>query len=145
MKGKLTYRRAASADADSIGAMNARLIQDEGHRNAMTVPELQQRMRGWLAGEYAAVIFEDESGVAGYAFYREEPDLIYLRQLFIERGRRGLGLGKEAIGILRRDIWPSSKRLTVDVLASNQAAVSFWKKMGFSEYCLTLEILPGAS
>lgn len=36
----------------------AQLIQDEGHRNRMTVAELEQRMRGWIAGEYRAVIFE---------------------------------------------------------------------------------------
>jgi len=28
------------------------LIRDEGHRNAMTVAQLQERMANWLKGEY---------------------------------------------------------------------------------------------
>ena len=35
------------------------MIRDEGHRNRMTVPELEQRMRGWIAGEYRAVVYEE--------------------------------------------------------------------------------------
>jgi GNAT superfamily N-acetyltransferase len=142
MSKLLTFRRATLADADLLGAMNQRLIQDEGHRNPMTLPELQQRMRGWLAGEYRAVLFEDVSGIAAYALYREELDHIYLRQLFVEPDRRRRGYGIAAVRILRTDIWPPDKRLTVDVLVTNHAAISFWKKAGFQEYCLTLEIMP---
>ena len=76
----LSSRHALPSDADLLGLLNHQLIQDEGHRNPMTVPELQERMRGWLAAEYAAVLFENETEVVAYALYREEPELIYLRQ-----------------------------------------------------------------
>lgn len=138
----LTFRRAVLADTEVLGRMNHELIQDEGHRNPMTVPQLLERMRGWLSGEYTAVLFENETGVVAYALYREEAELIYLRQLFVARGERRKGHGLEAIRILRGKVWPAGKRLTVDVLTANAPAISFWKKAGFREYCLTLESLP---
>src|SRR5678816_2235232 len=97
-------------------------------------------MRGWLAGEYRATIFEDEGKVVAYALFREEPQEIYLRQLFVVRDRRSRGFGRRAVEILRSEIWPKAKRLIVDVLVGNQRAVAFWRKVGFTDYCLTLEI-----
>ena len=108
----------------------------------MTVPELEQRMKGWLATEYAAMLFENGGEVVAYALYREQPEEIYLRQLFVVRNRRGKGLGKEAVKILLSKIWPKNKRLTVEVLVQNEAAVAFWRAVGYKDYSLTLEILP---
>ena len=108
----------------------------------MTVLELEQRMKGWLAAEYAAVIFENDGAVAADALYREQPEEIYLRQFFVARGRRRQGLGRAAFGLLRSQIWPAHKRLTVDVLAQNVAAIAFWRAVGCRDYSLKLEILP---
>jgi predicted acetyltransferase len=111
----------------------------------MTVPELEKRMRGWLASEYAAVIFEDGKDVVAYALYREQPEEIYLRQLFVVRNRRRQGIGRQAFEILRYKVWPTNKRLTVDVLVQNTAAVAFWRAVGCKDYCLALEIMPGGT
>ena len=108
----------------------------------MTVRELEERMRAWLSGEYRAVIYEEESAVIAYALFREQPEEIYLRQLFVVRQRRRQGVGRKAVEILRSDIWPQSKRLTVDVLVTNKAALAFWRSVGYRDYCLTLEIMP---
>lgn len=138
----LHFRQATKSDIPLLGELNHQLIQDEGHRNPMTVPQLQERMHGWLAGEYAAILFESGSDVVAYALYRDEPDLIYLRQLFVRRDQRRKGFGRQAINLLRTQIWPADKRLTVEVLTSNHAGVSFWKATGFHEYSLTLEVRP---
>jgi predicted acetyltransferase len=108
----------------------------------MTVPELEQRMREWLSTEYQAVIFEQNNEVVAYALFREQPNEIYLRQLFVVRHRRSQGIGCRAVEILRSQIWPKSKRLTVDALVSNSRGVAFWRKIGYTDYCVTLEILP---
>lgn len=108
----------------------------------MTVSELEQRMKGWLVSEYAAMIFENAGEVVAYALYREQPAEIYLRQLFVLRNQRRKGIGKEAVEILRSKIWPKNKRLTVEVLVKNEKAVAFWRAVGYKDYCLTLEILP---
>jgi ribosomal protein S18 acetylase RimI-like enzyme len=44
--------------------------------------------------------------------------------------------------LLRSEIWPKTKRLTVEVLVANTAAVAFWRAVGYHDYSLKLEILP---
>ena len=145
MTPRLLFRRATTDDCAQLAEMNHQLIRDEGHRNKMTVPELEQRMRGWLASEYVAILFEEDGLVVAHALYREQPEEIYLRQLFVVRNRRREGIGRKAIEILRSQIWPKNKRLTVDVLVHNTAAISFWRAVGYKDYCLTLEIMPADS
>jgi ribosomal protein S18 acetylase RimI-like enzyme len=125
--------------------MNHQLLQDERHRNLfMTLPQLEERMRGFLSGDYRGVIFQEDGDIVAYALYREQLDEIYLRQLFVQRDRRRRGHGRRAVEILRSDIWPKGKRLTVDVLLHNTDAIAFWRAVGFKDYLLGLEI-PTAS
>ena len=141
----MTFRIATADDCSRLAEMNHQLIRDEGHRNRMTIAELEQRMRDWLAGEYRAVLFEDAGEVVAYALFREQPEEIYLRQLFVVRHRRSQGIGRRAVEILRSQVWPKTKRLTVDVLVTNQRGVAFWRQIGFTDYCLSLAILPDNS
>jgi predicted acetyltransferase len=139
----MNFRRAIVNDAALLAELNHQLLYDEGHRNRnMSIPELEQRMCGWLASEYAAVIFEEDGAIVAYALYREQPEEIYLRQLFVVRDRRRKGIGHQAVEILRTKIWPANRRLTVDVLVQNTAAIAFWRAVGYQDYCLALEILP---
>ena len=68
-----------------MAPMNAQLIRDEGHRNAMTVLQLAERMTDWLKAEYQGCLFELESKAIGYALYRFEPEYIYLRHFLFNR------------------------------------------------------------
>lgn len=139
----LEFRFATANDADLLAQWNHQLIQDEGHRNRMTVPELADRMRGFLTGEYKAVLFARDGSDVAYALFRESPSEIYLRQLFVSRDCRRQGIGRAAVGLLRSQVWPSDKRLVVEVLVANEPAVAFWRSIGFVDYALTLEIVPG--
>jgi predicted acetyltransferase len=139
---QLTYRLAGSSDYAALAELNHQLIRDEGHRNPMTVPELEQRLKSWLACEYRAVMFEDSGAVVAYAWYCEQPEEIHLRQLFVVRHRRRQGIGRQIGEILRHQIWPGNKRLTVGVLVRNTVAVAFWRAMGYRDYSLTLEMSP---
>ena len=142
----MNFRRTTLNDCALLAELNHLLLQDENHRNKkMSIPELEQRMRGWLASEYAAVVFEEDGKVVAYALYREQLEEIYLRQLFVVRNRRRNGIGRKAVEILRTEIWPASKRLTVDVLVQNTAAIAFWRSVGYQDYYLALEILPGGA
>ena len=141
----MNFRPATADDCPCLAELNHQLIRDEGHRNRMTVVELEQRMRGWLADEYRAVLFEDAGQVVAYALFREQPEEIYLRQLFVIRDRRSQGIGRRAVEILRSQVWPKTKRLTVDVLIANKRGVAFWRRIGYADYCLSLEILPDSS
>ncbi len=138
----MQFRPAAETDCALLARLNHQLIQDEDHPNPMTVPELEERMRQWLAGDYRAVIFEAEGEVIAYALYQENETDIYLRQFFVVRHRRREGLGRQAMHILFDNIWPKNKRLTVEVLSHNRPAVQFWKSVGYEEHSLSLEIPP---
>lgn len=141
----MKFRPATLDDSLLLAELNHQLIRDEGHRNPMTVPELEQRMRGWFANGYQAVIYEDAGEVVAYALYYEQSQQIHLRHLFVVRHRRRQGIGLKAIEILRSQIWPQGKRLTVDVLIANERGVAFWRAAGYKDYCMTLEILPDKS
>jgi len=49
----MTFRPATLDDCALLARLNHELIRDEGHRNPMTVPQLEQRMRGWISGDFA--------------------------------------------------------------------------------------------
>ena len=137
----MNFRIATLDDCRLLAGLNHQLLQDERHRNRfMTLPQLEERMRGFLSGEYRGVIFQEDGEVVAYALYREQPDEIYLRQLFVVRDRRRRGIGRRAIEILRSEIWPKNKRLTVDVLLHNTTAIAFWRAVGYKDYVLGLEI-----
>lgn len=140
---KLAWREASDADIALLSGWNHRLIRDEGHRNTMGVEELAARMRKWLQGEYRAVVFSDEQPL-GYALFRNEGSSIYLRQFFVRPERRRRGVGRAAFELLRKEIWSSGVRLTVDVPCRNAGGVAFWRSLGYQDYCLTLEIMPAA-
>ena len=138
----MTLWFATADDCPLLAEFNHQLIQDEGHRSRMRVAELERRMRDWLAGDYRAVLFEERSEVVAYALFRELPDEVYLRQLFVVRHRRREGIGRRAVDTLRTEVWPKDKRLTVEVLVANERGVAFWRSVGYADYALTLEILP---
>jgi GNAT superfamily N-acetyltransferase len=137
----LTRRPAAETDLDLLADWNHQLIRDEGHRNPMTVAQLRERMKGWLAGEYQAVLFLAHAEPVAYSLYKEEAAEIYLRQLFVRRDQRRKGFGQAAMRILLTQVWPK-KRLTVEVLCGHPDAVKFYRRLGYQDYSLRLEILP---
>ena len=141
----MQYRLALAEDCPTLAVLNAQLIQDEGHRNPMTVAQLEDRMRGWLtSGEYQALLWEDHHDVVAYALFRETTAEVYLRQFFVVRHRRREGIGRQAIAALLTQVWPRHKRWTVSVLVKNAPAVAFWRAVGYTDYALTLEIMPQA-
>lgn len=133
------YRAASVADASAIAPMNAQLIRDEGHRNSMTVPQLAARMAEWLKSDYQAHLFELDSKAIGYALYRFEPDHTYLRQLFVAPEMRRRGVGRNALEWLRMNAWKDRPRVRIDVLVGNRSGIEFWRSVGFTDYCLTME------
>jgi predicted acetyltransferase len=137
----LNFRHASDGDVGLLAEWNRQLIRDEGHRNPMTVDQLAARMKKWLETEYEAVVFSNEVPV-GYALFKKEESLIYLRHFFVRRDIRRTGVGRAAFDLMRREICQSQVRLTVDVLSQNAGGVAFWRSVGYRDYSLTLEIMP---
>jgi GNAT superfamily N-acetyltransferase len=137
----MNWRLANKKDSRLLAELNHQLIADEGHDSVMTVPQLEARMRRWLEEGYEAAIFEKDGETAAYALYIAQPEEVYLKHFFVARRRRRQGIGREAMSLLRMRIWPHARRLAVTVLARNADAIQFWRAMGYTDYCLTMEIL----
>jgi len=137
---ELQYRFAMQDDVPLLAEMNQQLIRDEGHRNKMTLTELQGRMSDWLHTEYTAVIFGSDKNAIGYALYRKDTDWIYLRQFFVETRMRNQGIGREAILWLKKNAWKESRIIRIEVLVNNPNGMSFWRDIGFEDYCITMEM-----
>jgi GNAT superfamily N-acetyltransferase len=141
----MNWHRAALDESPLLARMNAELIQDEGHANRMTVAELEPRMRGWLAGEYSAVLFEEDGVPVAYALFRDDEGRgVLLRQFFVARDCRRRGVGRKAFELLVSEVLPSDTRVVVEVLVENARALAFWAAVGFADYARTLERRPAA-
>ena len=135
----MDFRRATETDVPLLAKLNHALIEDEGHRNAMTLLELEQRMAEWLRSDYEATLFLDQGNVIGYALYRFDAEWVYLRQLFVVREHRRRGAGRAAFEWLTTHAWTDSAQIRLDVLVTNEAGIRFWRAVGFTDYCLTME------
>ncbi|HWY24993.1 MAG TPA: GNAT family N-acetyltransferase [Nevskia sp.] len=138
----LRYRYATSDDAPLLARLNAQLVAEGADFGPADPGYLEQRMRRWLSsGRDHAVLFEDSRGrLLAYALYEEQAQEIYLRQFLVLDAARRNGVGRQAFRLLRSEIWSARKRLTLEVLSSNQAGYRFWRSLGYRNCAVTLEI-----
>jgi GNAT superfamily N-acetyltransferase len=139
----LTFRSGTAADVPLLAELNRQLQIDESHSRRMQVPELEERMAGWLAsGGYEAVIIERENLPSGYALFRRESDRehVYLKQFFVCRDCRRQGIRRQAIEWLRAHAWHDSPAIYLDALVNNERGIAFWRAVGFRDYCITMEL-----
>src|SRR5690242_10103489 len=102
----MKFLYASIENVRELADMNRRLIQDEGHRNSMSPPELELRMAKWIGeGEYSAVLFIESEHTVGYALFQKRPEHVYLRQFFIEQQYRRRGFGRAAIHWMHKNVW----------------------------------------
>lgn len=134
----MEHRIAGKDDLLLLADLNRQLIEDEGHSDPMSVTELEDRLRGWLVRAYTAVLFMKDGSVVGYALYRTDNTGIFLRQFFICRDARREGFGREAMDLLCRRVWPAGALVTLEALSANQAAIDFWRALGFEDYAVTM-------
>lgn len=134
----MEYRTAADGDLPLLAELNQQLIHDEGQSDSMSVAKLESRMRAWLVRAYTAVLFLNEGTVVGYALYRTDNTGVFLRQFFVLRDERRKGHGRAAMELLLGRVWPAGATVTLEALWTNQAAIDFWRALGFEDYALTL-------
>ena len=133
------FKKAELKDVKILGAMNKRLIDDEGHSNPMNIYELTERMRNFIVNEYEAYLIVKENEISGYCLFRDDKEYIYIRQLYVERNNRKMGLGKSCIQWLKSNLW-INRKIRMDVLSKNTNGIEFWRKIGFKDYCITMEM-----
>lgn len=135
----LTHRLASKADIPLLVELNQHLVEDEEYPRRFTVEERTGFWQRWLSSDYQAVLFEHEGRVAAYALYRpDEEGIIYLRHFLVCRHCRRQGVGREAMRLLREEVWPAGKRVTLEVLLQNDRGLRFWRAVGFLDHALVL-------
>jgi GNAT superfamily N-acetyltransferase len=134
-------RKAAEADVGILAQMNKALILAEGSRNPMTIQQLEERMHGWLLGEWTIEVFQLNEAVIGYAVYQvgideyfPEESFVHLRQFYIGNEHRSKGYGSRVLKQLIKGTFPQGAKVMIDVLQSNPRGQSFWAKFGFEPY-----------
>jgi GNAT superfamily N-acetyltransferase len=139
---RLELRVPVAGDLERLGQWNAALIRDEAHDKPMNVPELTERMRGWLASDCLARIFVCDGTDAGYVLYRELPEFVHLRQFFVLPEWRRRGIGAAALRALREREFPRGKRILVEAMVWNAGALAFWRATGFADRYVGLQSPP---
>jgi predicted GNAT family acetyltransferase len=135
----MEWRSATTVDVPLLAELNRQLIEDEEHPNSMSLPELAERMRGWLETEYRATLFESEGGVVAYALYREDEwARLHVRQFYVTRETRRRGFGREAMRLLQCEVVPAGKAVILEVLTTNATARAFYAACGFTEYSVAM-------
>ncbi|MBR5973695.1 MAG: GNAT family N-acetyltransferase [Clostridiales bacterium] len=118
-------------DIQVLARMNKCLIEDERSSNPMNLSQLEERMQGFLLGDYDAYFVKDEDEIVGYALVDRTSDPLYLRQFYIEREQRRKHYGESAFRALLEYL--GTDRIDIDVLPWNEAGVAFWRSLGFTE------------
>ena len=139
---RVRVREAIDSDVPLLAELNRQLIQDERASHPVSQGQLEERLRGWLAAEYRAALFELDGEPVAYALFRPAEGGVHLRQFFVVRSRRRSGLGREAIELFRESFVPAGAALTLDVLVHNTTALAFWRALGFREHALAFRLGP---
>lgn len=125
--------------AKNLALLNAELIQDEKHENAMTLAELEHRMEAWLeSGEYQCHAILHRNLPVSYCIWREEGSHLHIRQIFTLRNYRKRGLATKLIDHIQ-DTFAGKKPIRLEVLAHNKQAMKFYEKLGFTLYAHTFQ------
>jgi len=135
----VVYRPASLADLELLTGFNAGLQRDQGSPQPLAEAAIHQRMADWLRrAEYQAILAERGGQPLGYALYRLEDQLIFLRHLYVAPEARRQGLGRAFYHHLRDERWPAGWPVQLNVLAGNSRGQAFWTALGFETYSLTL-------
>jgi ribosomal protein S18 acetylase RimI-like enzyme len=121
---------------------------DTQHWEAMSDEEMEAHLHAYLSGEQAIVLVaRAEHATLGYVGARFEPDALrrsdrraLIELLAVAPPYRGRGFGTrlvmELLAALRRQ---GITRVSVQVVAANEAAVRFWRRAGFQEVSFVME------
>ena len=127
----MIVKKCTLEDISELAMLNKQLIEDEKSDNSMNIKELEERMHGFITGEYDAYFFVEEESVVGYALVKKDCSPFYLRQFLIERKYRQKHYGTQAFHDLLQYLQVDD--IDIEVLSWNETGKKFWEKCGFTE------------
>jgi ribosomal protein S18 acetylase RimI-like enzyme len=130
----MEIQKCTRKDITELAIMNNQLIEDERCDNKkLTVHELEERMQGFITGDYDAYFFIVDSQVVGYGLVDKVKSPLYLRHFLIKREYRRKSYGKEAFQALLEHLGADS--IDIEVYSWNERGIGFWESCGFKERC----------
>lgn len=132
----MQLQKCSMKDVAKLVLLNKQLIEDEKSDNAMSIRELEERMKKFLETDYSAYFFIEESQIIGYALIRNTDNPVYLRQFLIDRNYRKHHYGTQAFQTLLKYL--DIKELDLEVLPWNRNGLAFWKHCGFDDTCIAM-------
>lgn len=146
---KITIVAHAPKDFPLLARMNRELADDEGHRNPMTVSQMEDRFRRFVQVEgWSVDLFTIGDEVVGYATHRRDIDptnpsrqSVSLKQFYIARHYRRDNVGKAAFDALAAARFNRGERVALEVIENNPGGRVFWMRVGFTPYSSMLEYI----
>lgn len=135
--GQARFRAATGGDVPALLSLMRQLYAEDGGRFD---PAAEGALRGLLGDPSlgAAWIAEDEGGACGYVVMTVGYSLefhgrdAFVDELFVSRGRRGQGLGAQALALLENECRARGARaLHLEVTPSNEPALGLYRRQGF--------------
>ena len=136
MEEPMQLQKCTMRDVAKLALLNKQLIDDEKSDNAMTINELESRMKRFLETDYSAYFFIEDSQIIRYALIRNTCNPVYLWQFLIDRNYRKHHYGTQAFQLLLQYL--DIKEIDLEVLPWNKNGLAFWTHCGFNETCIAM-------
>jgi len=135
---RVRFRAATAADVPALLSMMRLLYAEDGGRFEQAPAE--EALRGLLADPSLGAVWiaEDEDGACGYVVMTVGYSLefhgrdAFVDELFVSHGRRGQGLGAQALSLLEDECRARGARaLHLEVTPTNEPALGLYRRHGF--------------
>lgn len=130
----MEIKKCTAADVSELAILNLQLVEDEQcDKKRLSIKEMEERMSGWLAGDYDAYFFIADLSVVGYALVDRTKEPFYLKHFMIKREYRRMSYGRNALQLLIDYL--GTEQLDIEVYSWNKRGIAFWESCGFKERC----------
>lgn len=148
LAGRIRLRAHEPRDFPLLGRMNRQSLDDQGHRNAMTAEQLEERFALFAEQCWSIDLFVLEDEVIGYALHRYEADplepsgqRIHLRGYYIVKDRRLTDAPRLAFQALVKERYRPGERIYLEAIENNPGGKLFWARNGFTPFSTIMEYL----
>ncbi|MBK36539.1 MAG: hypothetical protein CME26_13555 [Gemmatimonadetes bacterium] len=124
-------RRAGPSDFIEVARLDREAWTESRH--ATFIPDGEHAWRLWVEHAIVFVVEEDADLVGAALAFPTQAASYCLHKIFVERSRRGQGLGGDLMGAALRELESLGVPCFLTVDPVNEAAISLYENWGFSE------------
>lgn len=136
----LSYTRADENDVAVLARLTSALLDDQRIAVDLDQEELENRIRGYLADGYQAVLFTWGDRAVGFCLYRLNPKYANIRHFYVDESVGKKLNASDAFSMLRNNELGEYASIRVDVPESAKERLQLWQSMGFRPRSIRLEL-----